>query len=598
MISQRTILEIKSRINIVDRIGASVKLKKQGQNHIGLCPFHNEKTPSFTVSASKEMFKCFGCGESGDIISFVMKNEKCDYVEAVQKLAAECGVSIEEEVTRKQYVKPIPRLETVSKKTIDFFEGRNISNNTIIRFKITESREWMPQFEKEVPVMCFNYFIGEELVNIKFRGPQKSFKLAKDAKLIFFNLNDLQGEEECIITEGEIDCMSWHESQIYNSCSVPNGAAAKGELKLEYLDNCWKYFTDKKKIILATDNDETGKRLAEELARRLGKERCWTVTYPEGCKDTNEVLMKYGPDEVRRMRDTAKPWPVEGIDTLDEMFPTVVQFFEQGYPPGAKAGIRIAGSLPSPKDFDEHISFVGGQLTTITGIPGSGKDEFANLLMAKLAMLHQWSWGIIQFEEPNEVTVSKLMEKISGKSFAFRKDRDHRMSEREFEQAISIVDKYFYFVNTNEVEVTMDGLITLIDQMVLRYGIKGILLNPWNWIDHKKTDAQSETEYVSETLTKLIVCLKRNDLHGFLMAHPTKIKKNEKTGKYNVVTLYDISGSAHFFNKTHNGISVYRDFETGIVDVYIQKVKHSWLGKVGFCTFTFDTFTRQYTQVA
>ena len=96
MISQDTIQQILGRLDIIDVIGGFVKLKKRGTNYLGLCPFHNEKTPSFTVSPTKEIYKCFGCGRSGNTISFVMEHEKYSYVEALKWLAAKYGIAIEE----------------------------------------------------------------------------------------------------------------------------------------------------------------------------------------------------------------------------------------------------------------------------------------------------------------------------------------------------------------------------------------------------------------------------------------------------------------------------------------------------------------------
>ncbi len=96
MISQETIQQIVSRIDIIEIISSFLRLKKRGSNYIGLCPFHNEKTPSFTVSPSKEIYKCFGCGRSGNTISFLMEHEKYSYVEALKWLAAKYNVEIEE----------------------------------------------------------------------------------------------------------------------------------------------------------------------------------------------------------------------------------------------------------------------------------------------------------------------------------------------------------------------------------------------------------------------------------------------------------------------------------------------------------------------
>src|ERR1700754_814006 len=107
MISQNTIQQILSRIDILDVVGSFVKLKKRGTNYLGLCPFHNEKTPSFTVSPAKEIYKCFGCGKSGNTISFVMEHEKYSYVDALKWLANRYGIEIEEtfanDEQRQQY---------------------------------------------------------------------------------------------------------------------------------------------------------------------------------------------------------------------------------------------------------------------------------------------------------------------------------------------------------------------------------------------------------------------------------------------------------------------------------------------------------------
>ncbi|CAN5707177.1 DNA primase [soil metagenome] len=99
MISQNTIQQILSRIDIIEIVGSFIKLKKRGSNYLGLCPFHNEKSPSFTVSPAKEIYKCFGCGRSGNTIGFLMEHEKYSYVEALRWLAQKYNVEVEETET-------------------------------------------------------------------------------------------------------------------------------------------------------------------------------------------------------------------------------------------------------------------------------------------------------------------------------------------------------------------------------------------------------------------------------------------------------------------------------------------------------------------
>lgn len=584
MISEDSITRVKDSAIINDVIGSFIKLKREGKDFKALCPFHSEKSPSFSVSPARNIYKCFGCGKSGDSISFLIEHEKMSYIDAIKWLASMYNIEIEESRKIKNYIKPIPRLEKISSKAVQWFEKeRGISNNTLLRFDITEANEWMPQFKQEVSTICFNYFKDGELVNIKFRGPKKSFKLAKDAELIFYNLASIEDESSCIIVEGEMDCLSLYEAGINNVVSVPNGAAP-GNQRLDYLDNCWEYFENKKKIVLMVDNDPPGERLREELARRLTYDKCYQVKYPEGCKDANDILLKYGREELRKTVEEAKIWPLEGLVTMDDMFDSVLSYYEDGYPKGNSANI---GS------FDDLLTFYPGQLTVVTGIPGSGKSEFVDWLMASLAKYHDWSWGVCSFENPPDFHVTKLAEKFTNKSFSFRKDSEQRMNKSEFDYAIGMIDNYFHFINLSLVDVTMDGLIKKGEELVKRKGIKGILFDPWNCIEHKYS-GESETKYVLECLNKFINFLDKYKVHGFLVAHPTKLKKDPRTNKYEIPTLYSISGSAHFFNRTHNGISIYRDFETGVVDVYVQKVKWSWLGKIGFTSYQFNTYTREY----
>lgn len=582
MISQTTIQEVKARVNIVDVIKEFVSLKRSGPNEIGLCPFHNEKSGSFTVSAAKQIYKCFGCGASGDAIRFLQDHQGMDYAQAITWLASKYSILVELSGEKKSYSQPIPRLEKLNKKHLDYFKNRGISNDTLLRMKVTEGVEWMPQYKKEVPVVCFNYYRGEELVNIKFRGPQKSFKMAKDAELIFYNLNGLEGQNEAVITEGEIDALTAVECEIYNSVSVPNGAA-KGNQKLEYLDNCWEIFDRLDKLILAVDNDQAGSILKEELARRLGKHKCYTVVYPDGCKDLNDVLVKYGKNEVKKVIAEAKEWPIEGIYPVDDMLSIIQDYYENGYPPGAKT--RIPG-------LDDLLTFGAGHLTTVTGIPGHGKDEFTNEIMVSLARHENWVWGVFNFEEPPEIHVTKLMEKHAKKAFAFRRNPESRMNKNEFERAVVFVDDYFKFVKADSIDVSMKGIISKATEMVKKWGINGILINPWNLLEHKLQPGQSETHYVSETLTELNNFLWKYGVHGILIAHPSKMQTNKTTGKPDIPTLYSISGSAHFFNKTYNGITVYRDVD--MTDVYVQKVKFYWMGQRGFSSYSFNTETRQY----
>lgn len=586
MIDQDTIQRIKDSVSTYDVVSQFVDLKKKGANYVGLCPFHDEKTPSFTISESKNIFKCFGCGRSGDGVTFVMKHQNKGYIEALRFVAEKNNIHIEESGVRKETEKPKARLEKLSKSTISYFEKyRKISNNTLLRFGITESTEWMPKAKGEATAICFNYFKDEKLINIKFRAKNKDFKMSKGAELIFYNLDSIKDQDTCFITEGEIDCLSLYEAGIFNTVSVPNGASVNEDARLEYLDNCFEYFLEKKKVVLMVDNDAPGKKLEEELARRIGYEKCYVVKYPDSCKDANDILVQFGKDELKRVIEAATKYPLYGEISMDDMYETVVDFYENGYPKGYACHVS--------DEFDEHLTFYPGQLTVVTGPPGSGKSEFVDGIMTGLAKHHGWNFGVCSFECPPPIHVTKLAEKFTNKSFAFRKEPSYRINREEFEYSIGMIDKHFHFMNLDLIDITIDGLIAKAEEFVKRYGINGFLFDPWNCIEAR----EDSTTYILQCLNKLIHFLEKYKVHGFLVAHPTKLRKDPNTGKYEKATLYSISGSAHFFNRTHNGLSVSRDYENNVTDVYIQKVKWSWLGKIGYCSYEFDTFTRSYKPI-
>lgn len=579
---------IKQAAIIIDVIQDYVKLKKVAGDYIGLCPFHKEKTPSFKVSKAKDIYKCFGCGKSGDSIDFLMEHENINYIQAIKLLAVKYNIPLDETLNYTPYEKPVPRLEKPLSDTVQYFQKRGISNNTLLSLGVTESIEWMPAAGKEVKAICFNYIRERELINIKFRAKDKDFKLSKNAELIFYNIDAIADNNEAVIVEGEIDCLTLHECGITNVVSVPNGTPPSGQIQLKYLDNCWQEFENKTKIIIFVDNDDPGKHLKEELARRLGKDRCWMVEYPEGCKDANEVLLKHGKGMIQSMIEQAKRWPIEGILTVEDVYEEVKEYYLNGMPEGCKAGIG---------EFDELLSFSGGQLTVITGSPGSGKSEFIDYISTSIARKHNWKFSVCSFENPTSIHVTKLMEKFIGLSFNFRKDPSHRMSEDEFKEAIYLTDLYFSFLNIAQVDVTIEGILSKLTEAVLKMGIKGVIIDPWNYIEHKIPPGYSETQYISEALTLIREFAIRTNTHVFLVAHPKKLVRDKGSNEYPVATMYDISGSAHFFNKTDNGISIHRSSKENIVDVYVQKVRFSWLGKLGYCSYSYDTFTRKYIEL-
>lgn len=580
--------ELKDKIRIEDIVSNFIKLKKAGSSYEASCPFHNDKSPSFKINKKDNSFKCFGCGASGDAISFVLKHQGVSFIESVEIIAKMSNFQLEYD--NKPIEKPLPRLQKVSDSLLSYFEKeRHISNNTLLRFKVTESMESFRSLEDgnkfvQKKAICFNYYKNGELVNIKFRAREKKYmKLQPNAELVFYNIDSIKDTSECVICEGEICNLSLYEAGIHNAISVPNGAGSKN---FKYIDNCYDFFVDKKKIIIAVDNDEAGRGLKEELINRFGRVKCFVVEFPSDCKDNNDVLVKYGKEKLRECIENAQQLNILGVVNKKDRKQAIDDLYDNGVPQGTPAGIM---------GLDDYIRFQGGLVTVISGSPSSGKSEFLDYISANLAVRSNWRFSVFSFEnQPIVLHDQKIIEKIAGKAFAFRKDINYRVSKKEKDLIFEIVNNNFYTIDKTQCDTSVDGILLKTEELILRYGVKGVIIDPYNKINHK-TSNMYDPSYVNEFMNKITNFAVSWNVHIFLVAHPSKLLKDKNTGQVEKPNLYSISGGANFYNQMDNGIIIHRDRATGLVDVNIGKIRFNEQGKEGFVSFTYNTLTRQYS---
>lgn len=466
---------------------------------------------------------------------------------------------------KPEKVYKVPKWKNITKlsdKAVKWFEGRAIKQETLKKYKIYSDTEYMLQFEKETEVICFPYFKDEKLINIKYRGANKSFKLVKDAELCFWNIDEI--ETDFVIVEGEMDLLSFAEAEIDKVVSVPNGAN-----NIEFLDDIIHKFDKAENIWLAVDNDKKGIELRDELARRFGFDRCYIVNFKD-CKDANEYLIKYGAVELRQCLTDAELYPVKGIVKMDNIFGDIADLFNNGVQPGKAIGFP---------EIDEFITWETGRLAIVTGVPGHGKSEVVDYIISRLNLLHGWKAAYFTPENyPLKFHYSKLYEKYVGKSFSCQYS-----NVDEFNIAYEYLrDNYFYIMD--EEDNTVDLIIDSAKSLVKSRGIKILVIDPYNKLEHPQNRGESETQYISRFLDRITTFAKFNDVLVILVAHPKKMSKLS-TGAYEIPNLYDISGSAHFFNKTDYGLTVYRHFNgqgyDNSIELHIQKVKFKHLGKTG-----------------
>ena len=544
------------------------------------CPqCHNQRRDkrdkSLSVDLDKGLWHCHYCGWSGTLTESTYDPSPEGKRKWMEQQPWYRQTQIRQQ--KREYKKPQPRpTAPMSAKALAWFKGRGISEETLLAMKVTEGLEWMPQKNGQANTVQFNYYHNGELVNTKFRTGDKCFKLVSGAELLPYNIDAIKGQKECIITEGEMDALSFYECGRHDVISVPNGANAN----LDYLDNyIEEYFEDKETIYIASDTDTKGVLLRDELLRRFGVERCRVLEYGEGCKDANEHLMKFGRESLLQCIASAPEIKVEGVFTVSDFEQSLDALFENGWQKGVTIG---------HDNFDRLCSFETKRLCIVTGIPGSGKSEFIDEIAERLNMRYGWRFAYFSPENaPLAYHASKLIEKFTGKRF-----NRQSLTFGEYKQVKEHIEQDFYFIAPTD-NYRVDNILEKAKYLVRRRGIKALVIDPYNRLESEQ-GTRNETQYISELLDKLTNFAQRNDILIILMAHPTKQPRN-KDGVIEAPTLYDISGSANFFNKADFGIVVHRNRTENTVEVHVQKVKFRHLGECGTALFKYNLNNGRYT---
>ncbi|THU48496.1 hypothetical protein C4D60_Mb09t26860 [Musa balbisiana] len=573
---------------------------KLGKYWRKLCPkcqggSSKERLLSFFISVDGELasWMCFRatCGWRGSVRAF--EECKIGYAKTRQTLKLE-DYRVITEIDLQ--------LEPLCTELIAYFAERSISAKTLERNGIMQCKH------DDQIVIAFTYRRNAALVSCKYRTFSKECWQETGTEHIFYGLDDIKQASDVIIVEGEIDKLSMEEAGFLNCISVPYGRPAQSSKELpaededtefQYLWNCQEYLEKASRIILATDANVPGQALAEELARRLGKERCWRVKWPkknstELCKDANEVLMYIGPDELRGVIENAELCPIMGLSHFSNFFNEVDAYYHRslGFDLGVSTGWRA---------LDELYKVVPGELTLITGVPNSGKSEWIDALLCNINEARKWKFLLCSMENKVRDHARKLLEKHINKPFINSRygESTERMSVQELEQGKKWLNETFYLIRCEDDSFpSIDWVLELAKFAVVRYGIRGLVIDPYNELDHQRSSKQTETQYVSHMLTKIKRFAHHHSCHVWFVAHPrqlhnwkgyppnltetqyvshmlTKIKRFAHHHSCHVwfvahprqlhnwkgypPNLYDISGSAHFINKCDNGIVIHRN---------------------------------------
>lgn len=396
-----------------------------------------------------------------------------------------------------------------------------------------------------------------------------------------------------IVTEGEMDCEAALAAGYEKVISVPSGcggsSGSRSEAEIrdakayewfrQIADLCRK---DKvPEVILATDGDDAGNQLMHELALLFGKTRCKFLTYPmtrrdlgrERCKDLNEVLQEYGRDGVVKTVERAQFIRVEGVYKMSELPPLPPQtIYDIGF-----------GLL------SENYRMRLGDLTVITGVPGFGKTSFVNDLCCRVAKAHDLkiAWG--SFEQAPQRDHRRAL-----RSWYLEKLPKH-MDDDDRADADRWIDEHHVFIMPgDEDDPTLDWLLTCMEGAVVQHGAKVIVIDPWNELQHDRDRGESETEYTGRAIKTLKRFARVFQVHLIVVAHPSKLQK--VNGKYQMPSLYEINGSANWYNKADIGMVVHRETKDTTIIKVAKSRYHDIIGRPGEVEMEFCSDDRRFRE--
>jgi len=478
----------------------------------------------------------------------------------------------------------------------DWLMSRGISQQTADKFKLFAADKYFNKIGKVTPAVGFPYFRDGALIATKYRSiDAKDFTQDMGGAHDFFGIDQVQAGAPIIIVEGEMDVLSAVEAGLNNVVSVPSGAPVKvadgkvlpsEDKKFAFVWNAREVLEKSPYIVLATDQDSAGQALAEELARRIGKDKCRLAKFAK--KDLNEVLMDDDPTQddhpsrqIQKIIDDAQPYPISGLTDPSAYFDRLNDLWAKG------SGRGFSTGYPS---IDDVYTIAPAQMTVVTGYPSSGKSNFVDQVMVNLAAKFDWKFAVCSFENQPEIHISRLMEIYTKKRFFDGRDR---MTDADKEDAFKFVKEHFLFIDTNgEEPSTLESILERAKVAVKRMGVRGLVIDPYNYIDLNKTNS-TETEAISNMLTKVQKFCKAFDVHTWFVAHPSKINRSGVDQPR--PDGMSISGSMAWWAKTDCGITVHRG-ERNVVEIAVWKCRYRWVGTQGETTLLYNKVSGTYEE--
>ena len=467
---------------------------------------------------------------------------------------------------------------------VEWFEKRGIPEEILVRYQIKGCFTAFPGSGKgKEPAIMFPFFKDGKLINIQFRNlgdKDKQYKAVKDCQMIYYGIDDVVmdgyvASDTLYIVEGQIDKLTMRVCGFPFVWSVPNGSPFEKEgdppvktPRLEFHDDPDIQFVLSRvsKIVFVGDADHQGRRLVNELATRCGINKCYKVTYQNGCKDINDVFRKYGKEGVVSVIEGAHKFPVTGVVRFAQLKDRIITLFEQGPDCGLSTGFD---------NLDEVFRVGAGRVIAVTGVPESGKSRFLANILIHLARLHGVRSSLFSPESrPFENFAAKMTQIVLGKPFGKPGD-DERITLKEVLRTFDWLEEYFTF---NDCESrNLEDILAVWESQLMSEGVRYGVLDPFNYITRPPN--VDEGSFVLKSLTTVSNWAVKNQFTVFIVVHPKKMEIGKRSGEYPVVQPYDIMGSSHWYNCTDFILSLWRSIQFDMpVQVHVLKAKQEELG--------------------
>lgn len=574
-----------------------------------------EKTPSSNLKAINGVYyvRDFGDPEydvySKNCIDFVMHQQNISgYYEAKKKIVEDLKLKIDLNAfsgIERHYGYEISKdLKELSEKQRKYLNGRGITDEAIEFRDIKACTHYFPQVNEELEAIAFPYYDDKRyLVNIKYRSFHKNpktgkverlFTMHKGGKLELYGIHKLTSDiTECFFVEGETDAATM-DSYFFEmgiqpmlTISIPNGVNS-----LMSIPDVKKRLEHIKTFYVFSDEGKAGKGLETKIVDMFGKHRCKIVP-KSGGDDVNEIYQKNGYKGIGECIDNAYYLPVEGIITANNVMNKLYDMHLNGISRGATLGYP---------NFDKLVSFITPQLTLVTGIPGHGKSTALKQITVRLARNDGWKMGFFSPEDPDaERFYRKVMMQVTGKAFKINSRNippEYQITDNEFWQAQKFASEHFFFLNP--ISYDLESILELCASAIVKYNLKSIVIDPFNYISIENRD----TGTINAILTRLNQFKKEHNVHIFLVAHPTKMKKKTKyeDGKkidsfeFEVPTPYDVAHTSDFYNQVDNSFTFYRNADDS-VEWHVHKFRDDDIGSTGKAVFRFNHWSKTYDEL-